>query len=136
MKPTILSLWIQKPKYKTNHNVLNVKPKSWNQPFFLLIQKIEYETNQIVSSNTKNPIMKPTILSLIWKTQKALHTKPRNETDHIVPALSDWATTWALSKLVVNIEAASPYVELLALSTTSSTVLNFSICCTGPNICD
>ena len=55
-------------------------------------------------------------------------------TDHTVPALSAFDTVTILSKSVVKTAAASPYVVAFALLTTSSTVLNFKSCCTGPKI--
>ena len=41
-----------------------------------------------------------------------------------------------VSRLLVNTDAARPNMVLLDRSMISSMLLNFMICCTGPNICD
>ena len=56
------------------------------------------------------------------------------DTHQTVPARTLCATLIALLRSFVCTAAASPYIVLLALSITSSTVLNLIICCTGPKI--
>lgn len=50
------------------------------------------------------------------------------------PASTAFENIKALSRLLVRIPAANPYVVLFARSIASSNVLNFRMDCTGPKI--
>lgn len=53
---------------------------------------------------------------------------------HTEPASTACENTIALSRFLVRMPAANPYVVSLARAIASSKVLNFSIDCTGPKI--